>query len=275
MDRLLIMVAPNGARRTKRDHPRIPLTARDIGIAARECMLAGAAAIHAHVRDASGVHSLDAGLYRDAIGQIREQCGDGMVIQVTTEAAGLFAPEEQAAAVRALRPTAISLSVREILRGGEAFALAFLRWAAGEGIAIQFILYDGADIDTLADWRARKVLSPATPPRLILVAGRYGEAEGSTFDHFMDLYSRLSARGLDRDAVWMTCAFGRGEMACLEETIKLGGHVRVGFENAIVDEHGRLARDNAERVSMVAELAKRAGRDLATADDAKRILCVM
>ena len=63
-------------------------------------------------------------------------------------------------------------------------------------------------------------------------------------------------------------------MACLEQAITLGGHVRVGFENAIVDAHGRLAQDNAERVSIVAGMARSAGRRLATASDARSILGV-
>ena len=61
----------------------------------------------------------------------------------------------------------------------------------------------------------------------------------------------------------MTCAFGRGEMACLERTIELGGHARVGFENAIVDATGRIAKDNAERVALVRQLARKHGRPVA------------
>jgi len=70
----------------------------------------------------------------------------------------------------------------------------------------------------------------------------------------------------------MVCAFGRGELACLEAAIRLGGHVRVGFENAIVDAEGNLATDNAERVALVADAVRRCGGEPRTAPKLKRFL---
>lgn len=45
-----IAVAPNGGRRTKADHPAIPLTPEELALTARDCLDAGAAMIHVHVR---------------------------------------------------------------------------------------------------------------------------------------------------------------------------------------------------------------------------------
>ena len=58
-----IAVAPNGGRRVKVDHPAIPLTAKELAETAAECLEAGAAMIHVHVRDAGGGHLLDADAY--------------------------------------------------------------------------------------------------------------------------------------------------------------------------------------------------------------------
>ena len=102
MTELCIMVAPNGARRTRRDHPQLPLAPDELARTAAECLVAGAGAIHLHVRDGDGTHSLDAGRYRDAIHAVRETAPE-MVIQTTTEAAGLFDVDQQIAAVKALR----------------------------------------------------------------------------------------------------------------------------------------------------------------------------
>jgi uncharacterized protein (DUF849 family) len=46
-----IMVAPNGARRTKQDHPALPMNAAETARCAAACHAAGAAMIHVHVRD--------------------------------------------------------------------------------------------------------------------------------------------------------------------------------------------------------------------------------
>ena len=48
------MVAPNGARKVKTDHPQVPLDAGEIAAVARDCADAGAGAIHYHVRDTEG-----------------------------------------------------------------------------------------------------------------------------------------------------------------------------------------------------------------------------
>ena len=94
-----IAVAPNGGRRTKADHPQLPLTPSDLARAAAACRDAGAAMIHIHVRDAQGEHLLDADAYRAATAAIRATVGDGLVIQITSEALGKYSAEEQ----RALR----------------------------------------------------------------------------------------------------------------------------------------------------------------------------
>ena len=46
-----LMVAPNGARKVKKDHPAVPLTISETVATAKSCYEAGAGAIHLHVRD--------------------------------------------------------------------------------------------------------------------------------------------------------------------------------------------------------------------------------
>ena len=65
-----IMVAPNGARKTKEDHPNLPITISEIVKEAVNCFHKGANAIHAHVRDKKGDHCLDVGLYRELLSLI-------------------------------------------------------------------------------------------------------------------------------------------------------------------------------------------------------------
>ena len=62
-----LMVAPNGARKSRKDHPNLPITISEIVQEAKNCFQKGANAIHAHVRDQEGNHSLDIGLYKELI----------------------------------------------------------------------------------------------------------------------------------------------------------------------------------------------------------------
>ena len=65
-----LMVAPNGARKIKKDHPEVPLTIRETVDVAKNCFKAGAGAIHLHVRNDKGEHVLDAGLYKEALNAV-------------------------------------------------------------------------------------------------------------------------------------------------------------------------------------------------------------
>ena len=92
---MVIGVAPTGARKSKADHPALPITPREIADTAAACREAGAALLHLHVRDPDGRHSLDAGAYREAIEAVRHAVGDDLVIQVTSESGGRYAADEQ------------------------------------------------------------------------------------------------------------------------------------------------------------------------------------
>lgn len=261
MNDLCLMVAPNGARRTKADHPALPVTPAELAETARACHAAGAAAIHLHVRDDALRHSLDPDRYRAAIAAITGAC-PAMTIQTTTESAGIFDLDAQEQAAKALGPACLSFALAEAMAQGEARGLAVLRDLRDAGTGVQIILYSPDQIRDCARLLDAGLLPLDGLPRLLLVAGRYSATLDSDPAEFDALHAALQETGLADRSHWMTCVFGRGEMAILERTIALGGHVRVGFENAIVDAEGRPARDNAERVAMVAAIARRLGRSL-------------
>ncbi|MEY8840054.1 3-keto-5-aminohexanoate cleavage protein, partial [Cribrihabitans sp. XS_ASV171] len=145
-----IMVALNGARRRKGDHPALPLTLDEIVTTARACRAAGADALHLHVRDAEGGHSLDPARYAEALEALSEI--DGLALQVTTEAAGIYGPQEQYDCLAVLRAGWASVSLREIARDPQ-IAPRLYALCADEGIRVQHIAYDAADLSLLAKWR--------------------------------------------------------------------------------------------------------------------------
>ncbi|HWK14533.1 MAG TPA: 3-keto-5-aminohexanoate cleavage protein [Rhizobiaceae bacterium] len=261
-----IAVAPNGARRGKTDHPRLPIVAGEIARDAAEALAAGAAMIHMHVRDAEARHVLDAGLYREATAAVREAVGDRLVVQATTEAVGRYTPAEQIALVDALQPESISIALREILPegGDEGAARDFLARTVGAGILLQLIVYDAAEIARMADLQARAIL-PAGPLALLAVLGRYTETGGT--DAELDAFL---AAGVSRFP-WMLCAFGAREAHFMARAARHGAHARVGFENNLWLPDGQLAASNAAIVAATAEACAAAGRPLATAADLRRL----
>lgn len=265
---LIVTVAPNGARKTQRDHPALPITPSEIARTAAECHEAGAAMIHLHVRDAAGAHSLDPGHYRAAIEAIRREVGSRLVIQATTEAVGKYTPAQQMALVRDLKPESASMTLRELIPDAtaESTAAEFLGWLVSARIMPQFILYSAEDVRRYRDYRLRGIVPPGTH-LLLFVLGRYTAGQTSKPS---DLLEFLSAH--DDASPWAMCAFGKMEHACATTAASLGGHVRVGFENNLYLKNGEIANRNAELVTQISEAATALGRPLADADTVREIL---
>jgi 3-keto-5-aminohexanoate cleavage enzyme len=270
MRQVMIMVAPNGARRTRLDHPALPLTSSEIADEARACAAAGATAIHLHVRDEQGRHSLDVDRYRDAIAAVRQAAGSDLVIQITTEAVGRFSVRDQMDCVRSLRPPAVSMALREILSEPAVMdeALDFLHWMPGNSISVQIILYDAADLERLIALVESRTMP--LPPLLLFVLGRYRSDQQSSPD---DLMPFLHLRGR-RDWPFAVCAFGRREAECMLRAAQHGGHVRIGFENNLDLPDGTRATSNAELVRAVSGQLAAVGIGVMDAASTRRLMAV-
>lgn len=266
--KLILAVAPNGGRRSKADHPALPLTAEEIVAEAPLWRDAGVSVLHLHVRDEHGQHSLSPVAYAQATEALRAVIGDSIVIQITTEAVGRFTPVEQIETVRAVRPEAVSLALRELAPDEEAKPgfLDFLGWMHDEGIAAQVILYDRADTDRLLGW-AREGALDASRLSVLYVLGRYTTNQTS---NPVDLLAFLGVEEPPfRD--WMMCAFGPNELRCAALAALLGGHVRVGFENNFYLPGGKIAARNADLVSLTAQTLTGLQSELATAADVRSL----
>jgi uncharacterized protein (DUF849 family) len=258
-----LAVAPNGSYKTKKDHPKLPMTAKELAETAAACRDAGAAMIHLHVRDHDGVHLLDEHAYRVATTAITRAVGRDMVVQITSEAGGRYNRREQMAVVRAVVPEAVSIALREIVpdAAAEGDAASFYAWLRRKGILVQTILFTPEEIARYYDLRERGVLGEGKD-LLLFVLGRYTPAQMSVP---ADLLPFLSVfRG---DGPWAMCAFGGQEHACAVTAAALGGHVRVGFENNLHASDGTVAADNSVLVRQAADGARFLARPLGSAED--------
>ncbi|MFV0515574.1 MAG: 3-keto-5-aminohexanoate cleavage protein [Jhaorihella sp.] len=248
-----LMVAPNGARRGKQDHPALPVTPEEIAQAARSSFDAGADTIHLHVRGSDRQHTLDPALYRDAMDAIEETAPD-MNIQITTEAGGIYDVAAQLACLNELRPGAASIAVREMARDPERAARVYAL-ARETTTRVQHILYGPDCIARLRDWCGRGLIVD-TRPEVILVLGQYAPPIAARPDMLAPMLDLL---GLDRPVSWTVCAFGRAEPECLLATLRAGGNVRIGFENNIELHDGTLFADNAASVRAFVAAARAEG----------------
>lgn len=276
---IVLAVAPNGARRGRADHPALPLTTVDLAATAAACQAAGAAMLHLHLRDSQGRHLLDAGAYRAAARAIADRTGDGLLLQLTAEAAGRYRPADQQALLQLLpaafdgAPLFVSLGLREVdaaLRpdGLPEDSLATLfRDAALAGIKLQVILYDAADLRRYLELRDRGLIDDPRPAMLFVLGRHAGDGQSRPTDLLPFLTLPLPA-----GSSWMVCAFGRQEGACGLTAAALCGHARLGFENNLHLADGRDAPDNAALVAQLSAGLALAGRRPATAAEARKIL---
>ncbi len=244
-----IMVAPNGARRGKGDHPLLPISTDEIVATAIACHEAGADALHLHVRDDDGQHSLDAGRYLETLDELCRSVPN-MRVQITTESAGIFDVSTQLKCLEHVQPDWASISVREMARDPH-LAQRVYATCAEHGIEVQHILYDTKDAALLRQWQSMEIVR-AGQDAVLFVLGRYAEGQISTP---RDLDPFLSDTSRPRD--WMVCAFGPDEHSCLLAAAKSGGAVRVGFENSLMTNDGQVHSDNAASVSALRNLIER------------------
>jgi uncharacterized protein (DUF849 family) len=67
-------------------------------------------------------------------------------------------------------------------------------------------------------------------------------------------------------------AAGRHQMPFLTQAALLGGNVRVGLEDSLFIERGKLAESNAEQVHKIKRILAEMGREAATPAEARQML---
>lgn len=246
-----IMVAPNGARLSKQDHPNLPITLPELCDTARQCFDSGAKGLHVHIRDRQGLHLLDAGQYQETLVELALQVPD-MALQITSEAAGVYEPDAQRAVILDAKPSLASVSIKELAREPDQnVTRQFYENCAANGTNVQHILYAPEELSVL-ETHLSDIDFNNPDMQLLFVLGRYGPNGASGPDSLTPFLTAMQNRGITPD--WAVCAFGIQETACLIAANGLGGKMRVGFENSRQNRDGSVATSNAERVTEIVDL---------------------
>lgn len=267
-----IAVAPNGGRKTKANHPLLPVTPEEIARAAAESADAGAAMIHLHVRDKEGRHLLDAAAYRAATAAILNAVGERLVVQITSESVGRYAPGEQMAAVIETNPEAASVALREIAPEpkDEPLLTEFLTRLKRMRVWPQIILYTPEEAVRLAAMQKRGAI-PVEDIAVLYVLGRFTLLRTAAPSDLVPFV----APGAPRFGHWTVSAFGRREAACAVAGALIGGHARVGFENNVTLPNGARAAINAQLVAAVADTLEDLGHAPQSAADLREDIARM
>jgi len=266
-----IIVAPNGARKTRQDHPAVPVTIEQIVDDVIACRDAGAAMVHLHARDKNGLHSLEIDDNLATLAAVKQAVGESIIVQLTTEAVGQYQPDQQMLLIKEAMPEAASFALKELIPDDSYLPVAqqFFHWVAESGIIAQYILYSVEDVQRYFSLIKQGIL-PSKNHHILLVLGRYHKQLRSSVT---DLAPFLSEQLLTTKTPWATCAFGPQEQQCLISAMLMGGDIRIGFENNHFNSKGEIADSNAQQIIDIKAVSSLLNIDLHNADSFRQVLC--
>ncbi|MDP4157030.1 MAG: 3-keto-5-aminohexanoate cleavage protein, partial [Bacillota bacterium] len=80
------------------------------------------------------------------------------------------------------------------------------------------------------------------------------------------------AENIPAGSTWSAIGASKDQLAINTMSILLGGHVRVGMEDSVYYRKGELAKTNAQFVERIVDLSGTLGREIATPNEARKIL---
>ncbi|QVK19099.1 3-keto-5-aminohexanoate cleavage protein [Mycoplasmatota bacterium] len=269
MEKLIITAAICGAEVTKEHTNAIPYTIDEIVREAYGAYKAGASIIHLHVREDDGTPTQSKDRFKEAIDAIKAHCPD-VIIQPSTGGAVGMSCDERLQPIE-LNPEMATLDCGTLNFGGDDIFVntendikEFARRIQEKNIKPELECFEKGHIDMVL--RLHKKGFIKGPLHFSFVLGVNGGMSGELRDF---LYMKES---LPQDTTYSVAGIGRYEFPLATVSILSGGHVRVGFEDNIYLKKGQLAQSNGELVEKVVRLAKELGREIATPDEARKIL---
>lgn len=267
MQKLIITAALTGAEVTREHQPNLPITPDEIAEAAYECYKAGASIVHVHARDDKGNPTQSYEVYKEIMEKIQAKCN--VIFQPSTGGAVWHSPEERLQPVE-LKPEMATLSCGtcnfgpDVFMNSEEYIEKFALRMKELGVKPEIEVFERGMIENAKKLVKKGLISE--PLHFDFVLGVPGACPGTPEDlmHMIQF--------IPQGSTWTVAGIGRAELPLATIAIVLGGHVRVGFEDNVYYSKGQIAESNAQLVDRIVRIAKELGREIATPDEARKIL---
>jgi len=266
MEKLIITVAPTGSIPQKKDTPHVPVTIEEIVTCALRCEDEGASIVHIHIRDEDENPSDDPEIFHEIVNRIRER--SNLIIQVST---GGRAGTDLASRIQRLqvRPAMASLTTGSVNFPNSAYVNPpdLIETLAKEmqrlEIKPEMEIFDLSMINNAVALGDRSLAD--RPLHFNFVMGLRG-AMPAKIEHLVHLSTCLPA-----ESTWTVSGIAAAQLRMSIHAVLMGGNVRVGLEDNIYYKKGELAT-NERLVERIVRLSKELGREVATPDEARKIL---
>jgi len=265
----------------------VPVTPEQIAQSAIDAAKAGAAIVHIHVRDPKTTRpSMDISLYREVVDRIKGS-GSDVIINLTTGPGARFVPAaddpqkpgpgttmrtpaERVQHVVALKPEICSLDMGSMNMGPTVFINTPTHLEA-MAVAIR-------DADVMPELEvfetghlllAKRLIESGhiKTPGMFQICLGISWAQPATTEAMTYMRSLLPA-----GSPWFAFGISLHQFPMVAQAVLLGGHPRVGLEDNIYLEKGKLAPSNAALVEKAVKIVEVLGDVVATPADARAIL---
>jgi 3-keto-5-aminohexanoate cleavage enzyme len=267
MEKLIITVAPTGSVPKKIHTPHVPITPEEIIETGIRCEAAGAAIIHVHVRDLEDESaSTDYKLFEAACSGLKSETN--LIVQISTGGRAGMAYEDRSERLK-LKPEMASLTTGSVNFRTRVYANSpdLIRKLAQDmhryGVKPEMEIFDVSMINNALALVDEGLVTP--PLHFDFVMGLKG-AIPATIENLLHL-----ARSIPSDATWSVAGVGAAQLPMNTHAILMGGHSRIGLEDCIYYRRGELAT-NEQLVARIVRLAGELGREIASPDEARKIL---
>ena len=296
--KVIITSAITGAIHTPSMSPHLPLTPEEIAQQAVDAAEAGAAILHLHARDPEdGRPSADPEVFARFLPVIRARTD--AVINITSGGSTKMTLEERLAPPLRFKPEMASLNMGSMNFSIHPAAAKIKEWryewekpyiegtedvifrntfrdirrilkelGDGCGTRFEFECYDAGHLYNLAHFVDAGLVKPP-----FFIQTIFGILGGIGPDPDNVAFLRQTANRLfGKDYEWSVLGAGRHQMSLLTFASIMGAHVRVGLEDSLYLGAGHMAKSNAEQVAKIRRILEELGCEIASPQDARRIL---
>ena len=287
--KVIISCAVTGSADSVGKNPAVPVTPEQIATSAIDAARAGAAIVHIHVRDPkTGLASMEGAHYAEAVDRVRAS-GTDVVINLTTGPGGRFSPSpddpmkpgpgttlrtarQRVQHVLDLRPEICSLDMGSMNMGPNVFVNTppILEAMATDireaGVTPELEVFETGHL-----LLAKRMVETGfiKPPGMFQIC--LGIAWGQPATPEAMLYMRNL---LPPGCTWFAFGISLYQFPMAAQAVILGGHVRVGLEDNLYLERGKLTPSNAALVAKAVKIIELLGCSVATPAEARQMLAL-
>lgn len=270
MEKLIITVGITGSRITRQQTPYIPILPEEIAQSGIEAWRAGASVLHIHVRDPkTGLGAQDLSVFKEVVDRIRSET-DVILCLTTSGIPGRNLEFRERLVPLSLNPELVSfdagsINMREnVFLNPPEFLELLAKETLAKGIKPELEVFEVGMVETCIRYLEKGFLKP--PLHFQFVLGVVGgmRATAKSLLHLSEI--------VPVGSTWSVIGIGPGQLPMAMIAMTMGGHVRVGLEDNIFYSRGVLAKTNAELVERIVRISKEFGREVATPDEARKIL---